>query len=642
MTVADEVKARLDIIDVISEHVTLRKAGRNYKGLCPFHSENTPSFFVFPETQTWHCFGACNTGGDVFTFVMKQGHLDFSEALQALAERAGVQLRQIEQTDTEQQKHLQKLADINAAAAAYYHEALVRAPTGEGARAYAARRGLNAETIQRFQLGFAPDDWRALSNHLLQRGYQREDLFEGGLIIARDDGGYYDRFRGRFMIPIRDPRGRVVGFGGRILDTGEPKYLNSPQTPLFNKSYILFGLDLAKGAIRAKGYVVIVEGYMDVLQAHQAGFGNVIATMGTALTEHQLDTLKRMTKRYVLALDPDLAGDQGTLRGLAVARQALDRQTVPVPTANGWIRYESRLDADIRIMTLPPGRDPDDLIRDTPELWEPLVEAAIPVVDYYFQVATQDLDLKSARGKSEIVRRLGPVLSEIRDQVEKTHYVQKLARLIHVDEGVVRSQLGITGQRQARRRPAGPATAEVPEPETWTATSQPVTFALEEHCLAVLFRCPSYLERVNALLKGLELEPLQDEDLERIENRMLFNAWVQTPEGLDWQDWVSGLPPVLEAYLENLLAQGPDSDELTGEDAERDIEYTVLRLRHKRLQRLTQDLNMLQAEALEQGLTRLPEYDQATIGVHRNRLRLERALYERTSLGKREEKQQFP
>ena len=237
-------------------------------------------------------------------------------------------------------------------------------------------------------------------------------------------------------------RGRVIAFGGRIVGEGEPKYLNSPQNPLFNKSQVLFGLDLARGAIRAKGYVVIVESYMDVLQAHQAGIGNIVASMGTALTEQQLGLLKRLTKRYVLALDPDLAGSQATLRGLSVARQTLDRQVVPVPTARGYIRYESHLDADIRIMTLPQGKDPDDVIRETPELWDALVEAAIPVVDYYFQVSTRDIDLDSAKGKSEAVRRLAPVLAEIQDEVERSHYVQKLARLIRVDEATVRQQLG--------------------------------------------------------------------------------------------------------------------------------------------------------------------------------------------------------
>jgi len=502
MTAVDEIKARVDLVDVVSEQVSLKKSGRNYKGLCPFHAENTPSFYVFPETQTWHCFGACGTGGDVFSFVMKRENLDFPEALRLLAQRAGVELSPARPRDAEHQKQIDKLFEINAAATAYYHNLLLRADAAEQARAYVAARGLSAETMRQFQLGFAPTAWRSVSDRLLERGYARQDLLEVGLIIARDDGGYYDRFRDRLMIPIRDARGRVVGFGGRILGEGQPKYLNSPQSPLFNKSHVLYGLDLAKGAIRAQGEVVIVEGYMDVMQAHQAGFGNVVASMGTALTEHQLGLLKRLTKRYILALDPDLAGDQGTLRGLTVARQTLDRETVPVPTAKGWIRYETRLDADVRIVTLPEGQDPDDLIREAPEQWRALIDGSIPIVDYYFQAVTSDLDLGEAKGKSEAVRRLTPVISEIRDEVERTHYVQKLARMIRADETTVRRQL----------RTRTPAASRKDQPEETESSRLAPAFALEEYCLAVLLRRPEYLSRVDEVLRDLQLAPLSEED----------------------------------------------------------------------------------------------------------------------------------
>jgi DNA primase len=481
------------------------------------------------------------------------------------------------------------------------------------------------------------DDWRAMSDALLTRGYQRKDLLEAGLIIARDDGGYYDRFRGRFMIPIRDTRGHVIAFGGRILGSGEPKYLNSPQTPLFNKSHVLFGLDLAKGAIRAMGYVVIVEGYMDVLQAHQAGIGNVVASMGTALTEQQLSALKRMTKRYVMALDPDLAGDQATLRGLTVARQTLDRQTVPVPTANGWIRYESRLDADIRIMTLPAGQDPDDVIRETPDLWETLVKAAIPVVDYYMEIVGRDLDLTAAKGKSELVRRLAPIFSEIRDEVERTHYVQKLARLIHVEEATLRRQLGVhTGRTSSsRQRQRSRAQTETSAPSREASAR---VFALEEHCLAVLLRRPSYLQHVNDLFASLSLAPLGEEDFERVENRALFAAWIQVQDGRDWGEWAEGLPPTVRAQLEFLLEHGLDTGELVGQDVDRDVERRILELRRKRVVRVLRSLALLQAEALESGDAKAVEYGHTMTSLATERARLEYALFERTSLGKHEER----
>ena len=626
MTAVDEIKARLDLVDIVSDQVPLKKSGRNYKGLCPFHAENTPSFYVFPETQTWHCFGACGTGGDVFTFVMKQQHLDFPEALRLLAQRAGVELSPVQPRDAEKQKRLDKLFEINAAATAYYHNLLARAEAAAHAREYVASRGLSSDTVRRFQLGFAPDAWRSLSDHLLGRGYAREDLLELGLIIARDEGGHYDRFRNRLVIPIRDARGRVVGFGGRILGEGHPKYLNSSQSELFNKSHLLYGLDLAKGAIRAQGEVVVVEGYMDVMQAHQAGFGNVVASMGTSLTEHQLGQLKRLTKRYVLALDPDLAGDQGTVRGLTVARQTLDRETVPVPTAKGWIRYESRLDADIRIVTLPEGQDPDDLIRAAPDRWRELVERSVPIVDYYFQIVTSDLDLAEAKDKSEAVRRLEPVISEIRDEVERTHYVQKLARMIRVDETTVRRQLRVKTPAASRQRQ--PKQPDAPRPA-------PV-FALEEYCLAVLLRRPEYLNRVAELFGHLQLGALSENDFVRPENRGLFLAWNASQPGEAWDDWIDDLPQELQQHVDFLLAHGLDTDELAGRDAQRDVERRVLQLRLKRVERVNQNLHMLQIEALEQGDAKAAEYARAAVALTGELLRLQRAISDRTALAQRE------
>ncbi|MBN1582299.1 MAG: DNA primase [Anaerolineae bacterium] len=636
MDTVDEIKARLDIVDTVAAYIQLEKAGRNYKAICPFHSEKTPSLIIFPETQTWHCFGACGTGGDVFSFVMKYENLDFGEALRSLAEKAGVTLEAPRQQDGQQQRQIEKLFDIHTVAAAYFHNVLNRLEQGQPGRDYATQRGLSQETIQRFQLGFAPNAWQGLSDHLLSRGYQRQDLLDAGLISVREDGGYYDRFRGRFIIPIRDVRGRVIAFGGRILnqpegDHQQAKYLNSPQTALFNKSHVLFGIDVAKGAIRAKGLVVIVEGYMDVLQAHQAGIGNVVASMGTALTGHQLELLKRMTKKYVLALDPDAAGDRGTLRGLAVARQTLDK-AVPIVTSRGWIRYESRLDADIRIMTLPAGKDPDDLIRETPELWDALVGSAVPIVDYYFEITTADLDVNSAKGKSEAVRRLVPILAEISDQVEQTHYIQKLARMVRMDEPSIRRQLGVQSQLRAKKPTAGQQTLEQPSV---------ARFELEERCLATLFRRPEWLSKANEILGNLSLTPLREDDFARTENRALFGAWQSIENGTSWQEWIAGLDQTLQIWLDFLLDNGPDIDELSGENAERDFERNILRLRRKNLDRVIQNLQVLQAESLEQGDARAVEYQHTMLVLlHTNRFGLDRALRENTALGKRQKREQ--
>ena len=345
MGIIDDVKERLDIIEVISSYVSLKKAGRNFKGLCPFHSEKTPSFVVFPDTQSWHCFGACGTGGDVFAFVARQENVEFSEALEILARRAGVELKPqtpVQQTEADLERRLQ---EINKLAAAYYHNQLAAAPAGEMARRYLAKRGLSQETIDRFQLGFAPDSWHAVGAYLTGKVVPTADLLQSGLVIAREDGGgHYDRFRNRIMIPIRDQSGHVIGFGGRVLDDSQPKYLNTPETPIFHKGHVLFGIDLAKAAIRAEDKAIIVEGYMDVIQAHQHGACNVVAAMGTALTETQVKTLRKYARAIVLALDPDTAGGHATLRGLDLSRRITlhevvtsgrpwsSRSTAPRPT----------------------------------------------------------------------------------------------------------------------------------------------------------------------------------------------------------------------------------------------------------------------------------------------------------------------
>jgi DNA primase len=329
MSVTEEIKSRLDIVDYIGENLQLRRSGRNYAAFCPFHANTrTPAFYVFPETQTWRCFGACAEGGDIFSYVMKRQGWDFKEALKHLAERAGVELEPQTPAVKQRQAVEEKQVGLLTAAADYFHQLLLHAPQAAGARDYLAQRALNEETIATFKLGFALNSWDACRNHFSEQGYSDEELLAVGLLTENPDKGTrYDRFRGRLIFPIRDGNGRIVGFGARTLDPdGIPKYLNSPQTDLFDKSAILYGLDLAKRAIRQERQVVIVEGYMDVIKAWQHGFHNVVAQMGTALTEAQMQQLKRYSKRFVMALDADAAGAKATLRSLDVARETLDQE----------------------------------------------------------------------------------------------------------------------------------------------------------------------------------------------------------------------------------------------------------------------------------------------------------------------------
>src|SRR4030042_4268403 len=334
MGVVDEIKQRVDIVEVASEYIPgLKKAGRNFKALCPFHPEKVPSFYVFPERQSWHCFGACGMGGDVFSLVMKKEGVDFGEALRLLAQKAGVSLTP-KQGD-EREETAERLKKINEADAEYYHHLLLQSPEARWTRSYLGQRGISDKTIEEFQLGFSPDSWEALRGELTEGRYPGGELVSAGLLVEKEQGGTYDRFRNRLMFPIRDIAGRVLGFGARVVDDSLPKYLNSPQTAVFDKSNSLYGIDRAKSGIRKQKLAVVVEGYIDVLAAHQFGFNNVVASLGTALTERQIGIIKKLTKSLVLALDADTAGEMATLRGIEVASHTFDQKTVPMPTSRG-------------------------------------------------------------------------------------------------------------------------------------------------------------------------------------------------------------------------------------------------------------------------------------------------------------------
>ena len=596
MGAIEEVKERLDIVDVISGYVALQKAGRNYKGLCPFHSEKTPSFVVFPDTQSWHCFGACNTGGDIFTFVMRRENVDFGEALRLLAGRAGVTLEPLHGEEEAETRLKERLYKLNALAAEYFHHLLLNSPEGARARDYLTRRGLVAETIKAFQLGYSRDDWQALGQHLTAKGYSWPDLMEAGLVIQGKEHGYYDRFRGRLMFPIRDARANAVGFGARALDDSLPKYLNSPQTPIFDKSGVLYGIDQAKGAIREAGLAVIVEGYMDVLMAHQCGRKNVVASMGTALTEKQVRIIKKTTKNLVLALDADTAGDQGTVRGLEVAKEAFDRRAVPVPTWRGLIRYEDQLDAQIRVAVLPPGLDPDEVLKENVQRWDELVSGALPVVEYYLQSAVAKYDLKSPKDKVAAAREVLPLIHEIGSTVERSHYLQKLARLLRVDERTLQQEL--EGKKSAQREPA--ALVE----RFGRLSAQPgLTFGSEQYVLLLLLKRPALLASMNAPLLGLGMEPLGGEDLVEVDKRSLLE-WIATriqqQQSLELDVLQREVDPSLHPALESVLSLMEKVAFLSDEQAELDAAQCALRLRELRLHRRSEVLRYLQEDAREQ------------------------------------------
>lgn len=541
MSVTDEIRNRLDIVDIVGEQVQLRKSGRNYSGFCPFHANTkTPAFYVNPEKQTWRCFGACNEGGDIFSFVMKKNGWDFKEALTELAKRAGVTLEPQRPVDKVKQATEERLLALLDTAAEYYHQLLLHAPQAETARAYVAGRSLNDETLAAFRIGFALESWDAAHTHFNGQGYSDQELLAAGLLTENEERNRrYDRFRNRLMIPIRNSDGRVVGFGARTLDPdGVPKYLNSPQTVLFDKGHLLFALDTARKAIRNENQVVIVEGYMDVMQAWQAGYRNLVAQMGTALTESHLRQLQRLTRRFVLALDADAAGANATLRGLQVARETLDRDIEIKFSARGLVQMEGRLKADIRILRLPEGKDPDNLIRENPEAWPTLVKSARPVVEYVIDVTTSDLPEGDAKRKGEVARQVMPLISDIADPVERDHYRRILATRLQVTEDALREtraqqRSARQAKTTARHSPPPPPPPEPPPDEAMPGqvavaparqqqARQRTPAKLQANFLRQCLNQPGALMRVNAILRKEKLLEVARDDFDDPRDREIF------------------------------------------------------------------------------------------------------------------------
>jgi DNA primase len=483
-SIIEKIKAQVDAVEEIGLVVALHKAGKAYKGLCPFHNERTPSFYVFADAQTWYCFG-CHEGGDIFTFVQKQQGLEFREALHYLAEKAGIAVEEYAGPEAEVEREAsaarQRLLKMNEDALLWFHQALLHSREAEEAHAYVQSRGISMDSIVAFGIGCALDQRDSLTNYLLSQGYSEQELIAGGLTREHEGeewegrgGRVYDYFRNRLIFPIRDVRGRIIGFGGRALGDSKPKYLNSPQTLLFEKNSVLYALDMAKDAIKQAGQVIIVEGYVDAIIAHQYGTRQTVACIGSAITEKHIQQLKKLTRQVTLALDPDAAGTAATEHGIEEAMKGFDRVVVPVPLAGenigssrakksqtrGIIRLEEKVDAEINVLQLPPGEDPDEVIRRDFSTWLYLVNHPQPLIDYYFTSRTADLDLRRPSDRTEAARRLLPIIAMINERIKRDEYLRRLAALIRADERTMYEEL----QRVLKEQKAGGVIAEFSAP----------------------------------------------------------------------------------------------------------------------------------------------------------------------------------
>ncbi|PWB38918.1 MAG: DNA primase [Parcubacteria group bacterium] len=496
MNPVEEVKNRLDIVEIISGYISLSQAGANWRARCPFHNEKTPSFMVSKEKQIWHCFG-CDKGGDIITFVQEYEGITFGEALRILAEKAGVVL---ENQRFEKKVDYNPFYQLNKLAADFYQAKLSNSDeasikTGK----YLLNRGLTEASIKKWQLGLSGSAWDELYLYLRDQGFSDEHIFQAGLIVKKKSGlGYVDRFRQRLMFPIADAQSRVVGFTSRTLahiifaeDDFGGKYINSPQTAIYDKSRILYGWHLAKESIRQKKYLIIVEGNMDAIMAHQAGTNNTIAVSGTALTIEQLRLIKRYANNVILAFDGDAAGSRAAFRSFAL----------------GW-----QEDMNLKILVLSGGDDPADMVKTDKERWLQAVKDSVPVMDYYFKRIVAGVDLNRSDHKKLAVGKLLPIIKFLKSRVEQAHYLQNLSDKLQIPLNILQGDL-----EQAKSFIDKPAVNNIETPRTERERKEALLL-LSEKLLALAFFKPLYLEKI---ISDLAPEFL-DEELQGLYRKVII------------------------------------------------------------------------------------------------------------------------
>ena len=551
MSDIEEIKNRINLVDLIQEYTPLKKAGVNFKSVCPFHEEKTPSFVVSPSKQIWHCFG-CGFGGDIFEFIKQIEGVEFREALQILAKRAGVTLIKPTAQHIQQQDKKKVLYEINALAAKFFAKVLSDSPQAKAARDYLQKRGFKPETIQSWQIGYAPDSYHSFDEFIVKKGYQKSEALDAGLLVRKgepalpksaqaDEGGYFDRFRDRIMFPITDIHGRVVGFtariipqtstqvsagGGQYADT-VPKYVNSPETLIYSKSEIVFGLDRAKSEIRKKEEAIVVEGNVDVITAHEAGFINVVGSSGTALTQRQLTTIKRFSENLSFAFDTDEAGLSAARRGV---EQAL------------------KLGFNVKLVSIPAelAKDPDELIRKNVELWKKRIESAESFMDFYFQAIFAKLDLAKSIDKKTAARELVPLIALLPDEIDRSHYIQKIALKLGVGEEVISNMIKRAGESGQDSGPAGEQT----KPRAKKLSKMEV---LERRVLGLLLKFPDNLKD--------DWQDFSEEDFQTPELRKIFveaRAEIANPESKPTGEEPNEEVRLLIFGVENELSQLED------------------------------------------------------------------------------------
>ena len=561
----EEIRQKISIVDFIAESVALKKAGRNFKGLCPFHNERTPSFVVSPERQIWHCFG-CSKGGDCFSFLMELDRLEFPEALEILARRTGVTLTR-KQTDDTAASLKKRLLALHHLAAEYYTYLFTKHPIGARAREYLKERGVSEKVSQTFSLGFAPNSWENLTRYLFKKGFTYVELETSGLSL-RGRSGWYDRFRDRIIFPLKNYRGETIGFSGRVLlkSATEAKYINSPETPIYHKGDMLYGLDITKEAIRKNDGAIIMEGEFDVISSFQAGVGNVVAIKGSALTPAQVHLVKRFTERIYLALDQDVAGDSAARRGIEIADEA---------------------GLDIRVINIPGGKDPDESARENPGVWKEATTKAIPVFDFLIDSAFKRLKGDDAFSKKKISDELLPVLAKINNTIIKAHYTKVLAGRLDISEEKVGEALGKVRQPRSFSQDATQDTEVKPIPEE----------LFEEHTLGLILQMQDIKKGLERLTHELDPSDFFSGVVRKIFMALIdYSAHAPTMAVSEFTKSLPQelLPTVDRAFLTDFSAF--TTDELLAKELDNTIKIVKRTLLRRKIATLSTTLAQLQKE----------------------------------------------
>ncbi len=569
----EEIKNRLNIVDVIGGYIKLQKVGQNFRALCPFHSEKTPSFFVSPSRQMWYCFGGCSEGGDIFKFVMKIEGIEFGDALRLLAQKAGIELKK---QDPKIKSERQRLYEICELTTKFFEKQLEQSKIGREAKKYLLSRKISEASLKKWRLGYAPDVWQGLSDFLSSQGYSREEIKKAGLGLSSERGSFYDRFRGRIIFPIFDLNSNIVGFTGRVFknkDKAETaKYVNTPQSLLYDKSRVLYGLDKAKTEIRRKNACILVEGNIDLIMVHQYGFENAVAVSGTALTSYQLNILKRYSDNLLIAFDMDAAGQTAVKRGIDLAQ------------SQGF---------NIKVVVLPEGKDPAEIISKDPKKWEKALDSAKTILDFYFETAFAKFDKTKPDGKMEISKALLPAIKRIPNKIVQAHWIQELAKKLNLKEETIEAELKRTkiepGYIEEITQPSFSRGPEIKNKKSRMDL-------LEERIVSLILKSPSCLGLVQEK-KIIEFSPQLKKILFNLKKDPNFSRKNKDPEINDLLNYL-----LLKSEIETQIGE----KEIASEVQRCLKEISSMKIKDK-LDQLSQDIKTAEQEKNQKKIEQLTQ-----------------------------------